>query len=249
MHRQLVLRLTGLSGEHVTHQLEKLKDIVTEYDINPRIGIYGWRVRHAVVAAIITKYKYAAEDLKLDLFDRVIDNISPTYEIELRTIRQICNFDGGIGSLKGLKEQDRLYRKLISIAPSERVPRHRLIKNLIDRNRFEDAESEIRIFETELHIDNPVRRYKVMLSIARARNAPGLMVEDRIAILNSASVQARNFVNNLPPLSYLYEIYTEVGIELFKMSGDITVFDEAISRFKASEAKHVVSILITLPIY
>lgn len=238
VHRQLVLRLTGLSGEHVNHQLEKLMGIVTEYDINPRIGIYGWRVRHAVVAAIITKYKYAAEDLKLELFDRVIDNISPTYEIELRTIREICNPDGGIGSLKGLKEQDRLYRKLISIAPSERVPRHRLIKNLIDRKRFEDAESEIRIFETELNVDNPVRRYKIMLSIARARNAPGLMVEDRVAILNAASVQARNFVSNLPPLAYLYEIYTEVGIELFKISGDITVFDESLSRFKAAEAKH-----------
>ena len=41
----------------------------------------------------------------------------------------------------------------MSIAPSERVPRHRLIRNLIDAGAYDKADTEIRIFEKDFGAD------------------------------------------------------------------------------------------------
>ena len=99
---------------------------------------------------------------------------------------------GGVNARVGLARipdkdiQNRLLRKMISNAPGERVPRHRLIRNLIDQNAFERADTEIRIFNKDFGADGPVHRYKIRLMIARAVRTPGILEEDRIAILEQA---------------------------------------------------------------
>ena len=49
-----------------------------------------------------------------------------------------------------------------------RVPRHRLIRNLISTGDYDQAETEIRVFESDFSLDGPVYRYKVNLMVARA---------------------------------------------------------------------------------
>ena len=49
-------------------------------------------------------------------------------------------------------EQNVLLRKMMSIAPAERVPRHRLIRNLIELNEFDRAETEIRLFQHDFNL-------------------------------------------------------------------------------------------------
>lgn len=50
VHRQLIIRLLGIPAQDVEAVLANLRDIVHEYEIDRREGIYGWKCRHAVIA-------------------------------------------------------------------------------------------------------------------------------------------------------------------------------------------------------
>jgi len=45
---------------------------------------------------------------------------------------------------------------ITSVVPGERVPRHRLIRNLIRLGEFEEAATEIRIFESDFREEGPI---------------------------------------------------------------------------------------------
>jgi hypothetical protein len=81
------------------------------------------------------------KDKLVELFERVIGSLRPTYDIEVRTIRDLCNVDTGIPSIPSRETQNRLLRMMMSVAPGERVPRHRLIRNLIEAGEYEKAET------------------------------------------------------------------------------------------------------------
>jgi len=90
VHRQMIIRLLGIPAEHIAAALTKMTDIVHEYSISEREGIFGWKGRHPVITDIITKYKMTDTAEFYDLFEKVIDNLVPTYDIEIRTIKQLC---------------------------------------------------------------------------------------------------------------------------------------------------------------
>jgi hypothetical protein len=96
VHRQLIIRLLGIQAGTVAATLNELRDIIHEYDVEPKEGIYGWRCRHSVIAGIVTKYKFSDLQKTIELFEKVIDSIHPTYDIEIRTIRDLCNVDTGL---------------------------------------------------------------------------------------------------------------------------------------------------------
>jgi len=234
VHRQLILRLTGIASGRVAAALGNLVDVISEYDISERFGIYGWKVRHRVIASIIAKYKFSEPGAMVELFDRVIDSLSPTYRMERDSINEMCNIDSGLPSIPDKEVQNRLLRKLISVAPGERIPRHRLIRNLIDLEKFDLAETEIRVFESDLRGDGPVARYRIVLLLARALYTSGIMDEDRIVILRKAETQARSsaerFENNRKVLS----AWCDVGLELLRRTGDSDPFDAALKALKVA---------------
>jgi hypothetical protein len=117
VHRQLVVRLLGISADAIPSILSGLLGIISEYEINKREGIYGWKVRHDVIAAIIARYKFYQLEQQIELFGRVIDNISPTYDIEVRTIRELCNIETGLPRIPDRNVQNNLLRRMMSIAP------------------------------------------------------------------------------------------------------------------------------------
>lgn len=237
VHRQLVVRLAGISANKITDVLDSLIDLIHEYDVSEKQGVYGWKVRHSVIAGIIAKYKFAEQDDKLRLFENVIDNISPTYDIERRTINEICNIDTGLPSIGDKGVQNRLLRRIISIAPGERVPRHRLIRNLISLEQFDLAETEIRVFRNDLGGDGPVSRYQVSLLIARAAEKTGLLQEDRIVILRQAESLARVAVERYSNNRSVHAAFCDVGLEFIKVSANFDIYDKAIAQLKALEAK------------
>ncbi|MCE5333490.1 MAG: SIR2 family protein [Desulfobacteraceae bacterium] len=249
VHRQLVIRLLGIPAAEVQASLINLVDIISEYTVSDREGIYGWKGRHPVITDIITKYKMADENEFYKLIETVIENILPTYDIEIRTIRQLCGFHSGIGRFPDKQRRNRLLRKLISKAPGERVPRHRLIRNLIELNEFDKAETEIRLFENDFKLDGPVRRYKIILMLARAQNAPGILPEDRISILVKARDQALIAIDLHPENKDILRTYCDVGFEYFKMTGNLEYFDEAMRNLREAEERigdpEITSILIT----
>jgi len=124
VHRQLIIRLLGISPEAVSASLVGLVDIIHEYTISDREGIYGWKGRHPVITSIISKYKMSDEKEYYKLFETVIDNIIPTYDVEIKTIKQLCSFDDGITRFSDKHMRNKLLRKMISKVPGERVPRH-----------------------------------------------------------------------------------------------------------------------------
>lgn len=237
VHRQLVMRLLSIPAAETMAALVSLTDIVMEYSINEREGIYGWKCRHNVIADIVTRYKYQDATEIAGLFEHVIDCISPSYEIEIRTIRELCNVETGLPRIPDKVVQNKLLRKMMSVAPGERVPRHRLIRNLIDMGEFEKAETELRIFDKDFGRDGPVSRYQIVLLTSRAVRSPGLLKEDRIAILNQARELAIASIARFPNHKSVLSAYCEVGIELCKLTGEYKVFDDAISELKAAEER------------
>lgn len=237
VHRQLIIRLLGINAAHINESLMNLTDIIHEYDITPKEGIYGWKGRHSVIVSLLTKYKYPDNSLFIELFDRVIDAISPTYSIEIRTIRELCNIESGLPRISDKSIQNRLLRKMMSIAPGERVPRHRLIRNLIEMGEFEKAESEIRIFETDFGRDAPITRYKINILIGRALNSPGILEEDRVAILFQARDSAKSAILKYPDNKLILSAYCEVGVQIYKKTNDYSIFDDAMKEIKKAESR------------
>jgi hypothetical protein len=153
----------------------------------------------------------------------------------VRTIRELCNITTGIPSIPDKQVQNRLLRMMMSVAPGERVPRHRLIRNLIDAGDYEKADTEIRIFEKDFRADGPVYRYKVNLLVARSAHAPGLMNEDRIRILEDARAIAMVGVERFQFNKALLTAYAELGLEYYKRTASFTCFDDAMKKLREAE--------------
>ncbi|MDH2248419.1 SIR2 family protein [Pseudomonas sp. GD03855] len=237
VHRQLIIRLLGIPAQNITASLTNLVDIIHEYIISEKDGIYGWKGRHPVITDIIAQYKITDVREYYSLFERVIENIIPTYDIEIRTIRQLCGLDKGIGRIPDKHVRNKLLRQMISKAPGERVPRHRLIRNLIDINELEKADTEIRLFENDFKADGPVHRFKIMLLLARAERTLGIMDEDRLAILEKARAQALNAVDKYRDNKDILRTYCDVGLEIFKRAKDISAFDDAMDKLRQAEER------------
>ena len=127
---------------------------------------------------------------------------------------------------------------MVSVVPGVRVPRHRLIRNLIDIGEFEQAATEIRLFEKDFpRGDGPVARYKITLSVARAIRTPGIMNEDRITILEEARQMSIASSERYPFAAAVYSAYCDVGFHLFRLTGRLEVFDDAMARLREAETE------------
>ena len=237
VHRQLVIRMLNVDAESIPLILAKLTDIITEYTVSARDGIYGWRGRHSIITGIIAKYKFNDTEELYRLFESVIDAISPTYEIEIRTIRELCSVDGGVQSLPDRNKRNHILRRMMSVAPGEILPRHRLIRNLIEMGEFDKAETEIRIFEKDFKRDPSVERYKVKLMVERAEKTQGLMLEDRKFILQEASELAQLLVERYSDNKYVLSSYCDAAIALCELTGSFEQIDEALKQLKQAEAR------------
>lgn len=235
VHRQLVVRLLGIPAEAVSASLANLVDIIHEYTISEREGIYGWKGRHPVITDIITKYKMPDEQEYYKLFEKVIDNIIPTYDVEIRTIKQLCSFDSGISRFPDKHIRNKLLRKMISKVPGERVPRHRLIRYLIDINQLEKAETEIRLFENDFKNEGPLERFKIILLLARSERTAGILDEDRMAILEMAREKSVRAVDRYKNNKNILKTYCDVGLEIYKRSQDSSVFEDSMKQLKEAE--------------
>jgi hypothetical protein len=235
VHRQLVIRTLGIAPSSVARILESLTDIVSEYTLSEKDGIYIWHGRHSVVVDILTAYKFNDQGEYFTLIDCIISKLNLTLNVEIRTLRDLCDMHVGIGRITDKKRQNVLFRRMISAAPNERVPRHRLIRNLIDQEEYDQAETEIRIFDKELKSDAPVTRYKVLVHLRRAETTKGIMQEDRGAIVMRAASIAQEALKRYREDKNLYAVYCEAGLAYYKHTGRWNVFDEAMAELKDAE--------------
>lgn len=227
VHRQLVLRTIGIQADQVSRYLADLAGIVEEQSVNEREGVFAWRVRHPVIADILSKYKYSNEDEYYALLESTLDHLNPTYRIEILSLNEMCDPRRAMARVHDKRKQNILLRRMISLAPKERVPRHRLITNLIALSEYENAATEIRLFENELRVDGPVQRYKVQLLLERAQRS-SLLLEDRLTMIRTAANLAEGGIRRFSDDKNLYRVYLEAGVVLFKYSNERAVFDDAL---------------------
>jgi hypothetical protein len=126
--------------------------LIEEYDILPDDGIFGWQTRHPVIDTTIARYKYADQEELFNLLS--IESLNPTVCVELGTIRDLCS-DQGIRRITNEHRRIQLYQALIAVAPGERIPRHRLISELLRIDDTNGAESAIRAAEQDVGMDSP----------------------------------------------------------------------------------------------
>lgn len=227
VHRQLVLRTIGIPAREVQRYLVDLEGIIEEITISERDGIFAWHVRHETIADIIARRKIADEDEYFQFLRSVVQKLNPSYPIEISSMNEMCDPKKGIGRIYDKEKQNRLLRQMISLAPRQRVPRHRLIRNLIDLGDFDNAGTEIRIFENELKLDGPVQRYKAVLMLERAKQASGILDEDRASMIKEAAALAESGVERFQDDKNLYRTYLEIGVTYLKYKPDRTIFDRA----------------------
>lgn len=97
VHRQLVIRLLKIQAQDLGMILDNLDGLVEEFFIDKRNGIFGWRGRHPVISNIIADYKFADPNDIFDLLRRTIQTLSPSYDVEIATMRQLCSTDREFG--------------------------------------------------------------------------------------------------------------------------------------------------------
>lgn len=236
VHRQLMIRMLGIASDEVKAALQRMVGIVDEYDIQPKDGIYGWRTRHLVIARKITEYKFSGLNELTQLFESIISNINPSVPLELNTIREICDSEYGIGRLGDPHTKQRLYRALIKIAPGERIPWHRLIRELLREGDFEAAENVIRNAEDAVGNDAPLDRFKVRLLITRSQKTGGISDGDRVALLRRAYELAMSNLSRHKWDKYSYYTLCDVAVQLVQRGEGPYLLQEALSHaYAASE--------------
>ncbi len=232
VHRQLVIRVLGVQPDKIRSLLDLLEGLVEEYDIKPADGLYGWATRHEVIAQTISRWKFADDNELFSLFVRVVSSLNPTVWLELRTIRDICGPEFGIGRLIDHTRQISLFESLIKLAPGERVPRHRLISKLLFLGQLEAAAQAIRAAEEAVGFDSPINRFKIRLLLRRAETTEGILEEDRRAMLLEAQRLAITGITRLPQEKYAYIAYSEVGLAFADRTGQTEILDDAIRRMR-----------------
>lgn len=230
VHRQLLIRMRSIPPTEIGAALQGLTDIIDEYNIDKKQGIYGWRTRHVVIARKISEYKFSSIPELIGLFETVIENLNPTISIEMKTIREICDADYGIGRIADGTTRKMLYRKLIDIAPGERIPWHRLIRELLQEGELDETEFVIRNAEEAVGKDGPIDRYKVRLLVVRAMRTEGISDGDRIALLRKAYELALNNIDNRKWDKYGYFTLCDVAIQLIQRGESHYLLEEAVNR-------------------
>ncbi|MET7820950.1 SIR2 family protein [Micromonospora zamorensis] len=235
VHRQLIIRLLGIDAGTLQAMLNLLDGIVSEYDIKPSLGIYGWAARHDVIAEVIARYKFATPDELFGLLKRLVGGLNPSVWLEVETARAICATDWGISRLPEPDKQIELYKDLITVLPGERIPRRRLIRKFLDLGQLEDANRVIQTATEEIGRDSVIDRYRVYLAAQRAEKTVGILEADRVAMLHSARSLALSCVSNSPRDRQNYRALAEVSRELARRTQDFAALDDAIDRMKEAE--------------
>lgn len=232
VHRQLIMRMLKVGGAQIEAVLDGLSGIIDEYDISVKNGIFGWSTRHIVIARKITEYKFSNYDELEGLFHNIIDDLNPAIPIELQSIRELCDSEYGIGRLANTKSKQNLYRRLIDVAEGERIPWHRLIRELLDYESLEDVENAIRNAIDAVGSDGPIDRYKVRLLLKRADTTPGISEGDRLALVRKAYALAETNIKNHSSDKFSYRSLCDVAVELVRRGESPFIVDEAIHKLR-----------------
>lgn len=227
VHRQLIIRLLGIEAEHLRDILAQMDGLIHERDLIAREGIYLWETRHRTIAELLTQYKYAEPAEYLNLLQRVCDGLNPAFPVELDSVSELCSAEYGIQRVANREDRLRLYESLIRVAPTEHVPRHRLIRELMDDGLIPEAEAALDVAIRQVGPDATFHRYRVVCLIKRS-HAEGLQRTDKIALLTRAHDDAQKAVARYQTNKYVFFVADDVAHEYYQVTGDPTWLESSI---------------------
>lgn len=236
VHRQLIMRTSSVEAGGLLALLQRLTGVVDEFDISPHNGLYGWETRHRVVATTIAKYKYAQQSDLFALFTNLVENINPAVRLEVETAKALCTEDYGISRLSNHDEQIVLFKAVIDLLPGEGIPRHRLIRTLIDLERLDEATKALADALQAVRMNPVLGRYEVRLLVRKAELTVGIMTEDRIAILLQAEAKALQNLDRNKSDMYAYKAYGDVATAIASVAGGTEKLKAAIAATRKGES-------------
>lgn len=237
VHRQLIMRILNIEAGNLAGILSQLSGIVSEFDIRPVDGLYGWETRHRVVATTIARYKYSQQEELDRLFENLIESINPSIRMEIEMARALCTEEFGIDRIADASRQVELLRRVVSLLPGESIPRHRLIRHLIDQDRLDEASHELRKAFDEIRMNPVLARYDVLLLMRKSELTPGLLPEDRVAILLDAEAKARQVITRYPDDMHSYRIAGDAAIKLAQARVGTGPLEAVIALSREAEAR------------
>jgi hypothetical protein len=155
----------------------------------------------------------------------------------MQSIRDICDVQFGIGKLSDASLRQTLYRRLTQIAPGERIPWRRLIRELIADEQVDDAEYAIKDAEEAVGRDSPIDRYKVRILVLRAEKTERISAQDRVALLRKAYEVAMRNLEFYRWDKYSYRTLCDVAVELLRRGESAFLLDEAIGKLRDAAAR------------
>ncbi len=93
------------------------------------------------------------------------------------------------------------------------------------------------MFENDFKTDGPLERFKIVLLLARAEKASGILSEDRIAILEMAREKAVKAIDRYKNNKNILKTYCDVGLEIYKKTNDSSVFDDSMQQLRDAEKR------------
>ncbi|MCK5892638.1 SIR2 family protein [Aeromicrobium sp.] len=237
VHRQLIVRLLQIEVGSLMAVLDSLTGVVSEVAISESSGLYGWTTRHREIAATIARYKYADQSELYRLFDNLVDSFNPSLRLEVETARALCTEELGINRLADPDQQVELLQRVIRVLPGEGIPRHRLIRKLIDQDRLDEASAELRAAHEAIRMNPVLARYEVLILSRRSELTHGLMDEDRAALLWNAEAKARQLLQKYPDDMHSYRVFADVAIKLSQRTGNVSPLADAMSAARKAEGR------------
>lgn len=112
-----------------------------------------------------------------------------------------------------------LYTAMTEVAPAERVPWHRLIREYSVLNNYSMMEQIIKSAENHVGIDSPIHRYKIILLLCKIREVNALSVVDKLAYLGECERLANEGILRFPGDKYTYKIFEKIGRASYELTG------------------------------
>lgn len=231
VHRQLIIRLLGIEAEHLKSIFAQMDGLIQERDLIAKEGIYLWETRHRTIAELLTQYKYAEPAEYLNLLQRVCDGLNPAFPVELDSVSELCSAEYGIKRIANREDRLRLYESLIRVAPTEHVPRHRLIREFIDDGLIPEAEAALEIAIREAGPDATFQRYRITCLIKRSQ-AEGLQRSDKVALLTRAHDEAQKAIARYQTNKYVFFVADDIAHAYHHVTGEPAWLESSIASMR-----------------
>jgi len=227
--RQIILEVLGLDWTYISTITDRSRGVLDQRLVDAREGLWVWRTRHPVIAQVIARFKYGAnnEDELYYVLRKIVEALNAAMLLDRYIVPNLCDSEFAIGRLRDVSRRIELFEKLCE-RTTNRIPWHRLIATWLELD-LATAEQVIRRAIAAVGLDSPIARYQVKAILARATDLQSLGTDDYVTLILDAETLARAALQRWPSNKYTYLSIGDVGEALMQATGSPRLVEEAIA--------------------